>query len=196
MCIRDRFYHNCLYERAVRVPLLLAGYGIPRGTVVDVPVSHVDLIATLLHSAGIEPDSLRGHSLTSLMNGNRGSAPGFVYSESHSEGNCTGSFMIRQGDWKYLHFTWYDDLLFNVREDPGELVNRLNDTSVQGLKQQLQRILRSVVDPGRVTRRAFRKQEMLLQRLVEQNSEQKLLEHFAFRLGKGQAGALAAKLKG
>ena len=54
------------------------------------------------------------------MNGQPGDHPGWVNAESHSEGNTTGSFMIRKGPWKYLHFTWYDDLLFNLDEDPGE----------------------------------------------------------------------------
>ncbi len=26
--------------------------------------------------------------------------------------------MVRKGPWKYIHFTWHDDLLFNLDNDP------------------------------------------------------------------------------
>jgi hypothetical protein len=55
-----------LYDPTVRVPLLLAGSGVPRGVVVDEPVSTVDVAPTLLELAGVKiPDAaeLAGVSL-------------------------------------------------------------------------------------------------------------------------------------
>ena len=93
------WYKNNLFDVAARVPLVMAGLGIPQNVEVDTPVGHVDLVATLLAMSGLErPKELRGHSLTPLMYGKRGDHPGFAFCETHSEGNCTGSFMIRQGD--------------------------------------------------------------------------------------------------
>jgi arylsulfatase A-like enzyme len=43
------------YEELLRVPLVLAGPGIPRGRVVDQPVSLVDLLPTILGRLGIAP---------------------------------------------------------------------------------------------------------------------------------------------
>jgi choline-sulfatase len=90
------WYKNNLLESSVRVPLVVAGPGIPRGINIDTLVSHVDLGATLLEWTNIEnTPELRGHYLTGLMQKEVESHPGYVYSETHSEGNCTGSFMIR-----------------------------------------------------------------------------------------------------
>lgn len=191
------FFHNSLYEEAIHVPLVIAGAGIPRGRTIDTPVAHVDVVATLLEMAGVPTSSgLRGHSLLPLLDGENDGAPEFVYSENHSEGNCTGSFMIRKGDWKYIHFTWYDDLLFDLSRDPREMNNLADDPSAQDIRKELKAILDSVVDTEALTLKAFAKQEQILKGLAERMSEDELYELFEFRLGPGQARALAAKYKG
>jgi len=191
------FFHNSLYEEAIHVPLLIAGAGIPRGVTIDTPVGHVDIVSTLLELAGAQPPSkLRGHSLVPLLNGNKKASPEFVYSENHSEGNCTGSFMIRRGDWKYIHFTWYDELLFDLSRDPREMNNLADDPSAQDIKKELKGILDSLVDTESLTLKAFKRQEQILKGLADRMSEDELYQTFEFRLGPGQARALAAKCKG
>jgi choline-sulfatase len=187
------WFKNNLYDVAARVPMVIAGAGLPKGVQVDTPVAHVDLIRTFLEWGEAEiPKGLRGHSLVPLMHGSQGDHPGWAYSESHSEGNCTGSFMIRKGDWKYIHFTWYDDLLFNLAEDPGELRNRIDDPAAQPVLEELRAILRSQVDPEEVTRRAFRTQEAMLAEMAARMTEEELADKLTSRLGAGQARALAA----
>jgi len=191
------FYHNSLYEEAIHVPLVIAGAGIPRGRTIREPVAHVDVIATLLAIAEAEPHpGLRGHSLLPLMDGNQDGPPDYAYGENHSEGNCTGSFMIRKDNWKYIHFTWYDDLLFDLAQDPGELNNLALHPETQGIRKELKEILQSIVDPESVTLKAFQRQEEILKRLTNRMSEDELYKLFEFRLGPGQARALAAKCKG
>jgi choline-sulfatase len=190
------WFKNNLYDVAARVPLVMAGPGIPRGRRVDTPVGLVDLAQTFMELAGARPPAgLRGHSLVPLLHGATGDHPGFAYSESHSEGNCTGSFMIRKGDWKYLHFTWYDDLLFNVREDPQELTNRIKDPAAASVVTELREILHREVDPEEVTLRAFRRQETMLAALAARMSESELIAYLAPRLGLGQARSLGRKAK-
>src|SRR5262249_49357196 len=107
---------RALFEGAARVPLIMAGPGLPAGRGIDMPVSHVDLVATLLDLGGIErPPAVRGTSLLPLAAGAPNAGPRHVYAENHTEGNCTGSFLIRKGDWKYIHFAYYGQhLLFNL----------------------------------------------------------------------------------
>ena len=131
---------------------------------------------------------MRGHSLNPMILGERlGEHPGYAYAESHSEGNCTGSFMIRKGDWKYIHFTWYDDLLFNIGEDPGEFTNRINDQTVQRTVDELQGILHNLVDSEEITVRGFKKQEAKLQEMSRSLSRNELFDTLKGRLGKGQS---------
>ncbi|HEU0141143.1 MAG TPA: sulfatase-like hydrolase/transferase [Bryobacteraceae bacterium] len=179
---------NVLLENAVRIPMIVAGPGIPKGRTVETPVSHVDLVATMLDLAGASVASgLRGHSLIPAARGENGSHPGFAYSESHSEGNCTGSFLIRKGDWKYVYFTGGEPLLFNLKEDPGEFRNLAADTKSAGIREELHAHLCSLVDPDSVTRASFRKQQSVLKQLVAGNSRQEFYRRLAGRLGPLQA---------
>ena len=64
--------------------------------------------------------------------------------------------MIRKGDWKYIHFTWYADLLFNIKNDPNEFNNRINDPTTKEVRSELKTILESLVNTEEVTLRAFK----------------------------------------
>src|SRR5215472_10845602 len=102
----------------------MAGAGLPKGRTVDTPVMHVDMVATMLELAGVTADpNLRGRSLVPLAEGRPAAHPGIASSESHSEGNCTGSFVIRKDRWKYIYATGYEPSLFDLQRDPGELSN-------------------------------------------------------------------------
>lgn len=187
---------NNLYDVSARVPLVIAGAGLPQNVKIDTPVAHVDVVATILELAGSgEYNKLRGHSLLPVLQGKSGDLPGFAYSESHSEGNCTGSFMIRKGDWKYIHFSWYNDLLFNVARDPGEFNNLIDKPETATIQAELKGILFSLVDPEKVTLRAFHIQEKMLADFSARMTEDELFDLLKGRLGYGQARILAKKCK-
>ncbi len=79
-----RFEKHCLYEPAVRVPLIVRWPGrLPAGRAVDDLVELVDLMPTLLDLAGIDPPpGLHGRSLAALARGEPGSrGRAFVFSE-------------------------------------------------------------------------------------------------------------------
>ena len=191
------WFKNNLYDVAARIPLLMAGAGLPKGKRIDTPVSHVDMVATILdvvkHDA---KKDIRGFSLLPMIEDKKGDHPGHAFSEVHSEGNCTGSFMIRKGDWKLIHFTWYDDLLFNLKDDSGEFNNLIDDPNLVAVRDELYGILNSLLDTEKVTVDAFQTQEKFLANLAAEKTEDELFEMFKGRLGKGLARAMAAKAKG
>lgn len=180
---------RCLFEGAARVPIIMAGAGLPAGKVIDTPVSHVDLTATLLDLGVIPvPAGLRGKSLLPLIRGDASAAPRFVYSECHTEGNCTGSFMIRRRDWKYLYFSFYgNNLLFNLRNDPGELDNLAGRPETASIEREMHEALTSLVDPDAVTIRAFATQDQFLSRMIRDRDAQSFYQTIGGRLGQGQA---------
>jgi choline-sulfatase len=91
------WFKNVL-ENAARIPLILAGAGLPSGRSVEMPVMHVDMVATMLELAGVARDPKhRGVSLLPLAQRQSVELPRTAYSESHSEGNCTGSFYDPEG---------------------------------------------------------------------------------------------------
>jgi choline-sulfatase len=190
------WFKNNLYDDAARVPLVMAGPGLPKNKSIESPMGHVDLIATMVEWAGVKkPSALRGKSLKGLIKGDESRGPDFAFSETHSEGNCTGSFMIRKGPWKYIHFTWYDDLLFNLEKDPGEFSNLADKPDARKIKSELKSILNGLVNTEEVTLKAFKAQEKFLQDMAGKMSEDELFKVLKSRLGQGQARAMAAKLK-
>ncbi len=100
--------------------------------------------------------------------------------------------MIRKGDWKYIHFTWYDGLLFNISEDPGEFNNLINRPDLKGIADELKEILYSQIDPEEVTIRAFKTQEHRLQELVNTMSKEELVAYFEKRMDKSLARVMTA----
>ncbi|HWB32268.1 MAG TPA: sulfatase-like hydrolase/transferase [Acidobacteriaceae bacterium] len=183
---------RALFEGAARVPLIMAGAGLPAGKVIDAPVSALDLTATLLDLGGVpKQPALRGRSLLPLIAGDTTAAPPVVYSECHTEGNCTGSFMVRKGDWKYLYFSFYgSNLLFNLRNDPGERTSLAGRPETAAIEKELHDALTSLVDPDAVTLRAFAKQEAFLANMIRTNSAHDFYSTISGRLGRGQAALL------
>jgi choline-sulfatase len=187
------WFKNVLLENAARVPLIMAGAGLPRGKTIDTPVMHVDMVATMLEVAGLPRDSkLRGRSLVALAHGRPDAHPGIAYSESHSEGNSTGSFMIRKANWKYIYATGYEPILFDLQRDPGELQNLAGTSETGAVQRELHaELLRLIPDPDAVTDRAFAAQQGLLKKMVRDNTRQEFYEELRSRLGAGQARILA-----
>ncbi len=191
------WYKNTLYDTASRVPLVISGPGIPAGKVFNQPNGHIDLVAAMMEWANIEDTKhLRGTSLMPLINGDQDKGPQFAYTESHSEGNETGSCMIRVGDWKLMHFSYYGDRLYNLKDDPDEKHNLINDPQYKSKADELSKLLYSKVDPEEITERAFKLQEKMLDDFVKNKSEDELMKMFEGRLGEGQAKLMIKKLNG
>ena len=92
-----------------------------------------------------------------------------------------------------MHFTWYDDLLFNLSEDPGEFNNRINDPEAQDVLTDLREILNALVDPEQITRDAFAAQKRQLDKIASDKTELELADYLGGRLGPGLGRVLAAQ---
>ena len=117
------WYKNSFYEASASIPLLLsAPKKIKGGTKVEAPVMNMDLFPTLCDLCGVPaPDGLEGHSLLPLLEGPEGGKDRYALAE-----NFRGGFagrMIRSGDWKYCYFHEDREQLFDLRNDPGEVMN-------------------------------------------------------------------------
>ena len=191
------WFKNSLFEASTRVPLIMAGPGLPHGVTVETPVGHVDLVATLLDAGGIpRPIELRGRSLLPLAHGDAGEHPGLAITESNGNGNYTGCYMVRMGDWKYIHCSHDNGILFNLKNDPDEFHNLARDTKVALVKRELHRILTSRMDPDAITEQAFEEQERRLRDLVKRHSADEFRRSMAGRLGKGQAAVITQAFYG
>jgi choline-sulfatase len=143
---------STMYEDSAGVPLIMAGPEIPVGHVCHAPVSLVDGFPTILHGVGAAPHpddaDLPGHSLFEIM---KGTAPArTVMSEYHAAGAATGAFMIRRGDFKYVHYVGMRPQLFDLAADPLESRDLGVHPGYAGVVADCEAQLRRVVNPEAV----------------------------------------------
>ena len=113
-----------LYEGAAKVPLIIAGPDIPRGEIRTDPVSLIDIHPTLIEMAGIQaPRGIDGESLLPYARDPGAAHRGWAFAECHTYPIPTASFMFRRGSWKLIEYVGYPPQLFNIDEDPTELVD-------------------------------------------------------------------------
>ena len=112
------------YEHSVRVPLIIAGPANVVGRRVDEPVSHVDLIATIIEMSGADRlPGMDGSSLLPLARGDQGaitSWPGEVFAEYLAHGVASPVAMLRHGRYKLIYSLDDPPILFDLETDPGE----------------------------------------------------------------------------
>jgi choline-sulfatase len=163
---RGMWGKSTMYEEIARVPMILAGPGVPQGRRVDTPASHVDAFPTILESAGVDFARVRdGHPGVSLFDLADGAQPKrTVLSEYHGMGSTTGAFAIRHGRYKYVHYAKYPPQLFDLERDPEEIDDLAGDPAHAGVVAQCRSALYAVLDPVAVDERAKRRQAELLER--------------------------------
>jgi arylsulfatase A-like enzyme len=118
-----------MYQHTVRIPLLMAGPGLPSGTRVDALTYNQDVFPTLCALAGVPiPDTVEGHSLLPLIDGTTERLYDTVYAVYRNVQR-----MVSDGQWKLIrYYRSVDDItgavvgtdrvqLFHLTEDPWEL---------------------------------------------------------------------------
>ncbi len=157
---------SVMYEESAGIPLILAGDGVPGGETVDAPASLIDLHPSILEAAGAladEAETPHARSLFALAQGARPDRT--VISEYHDGGSIAGFFMLRQVDWKYVHYVGHPPQLFNLAEDPEERVDLGQDPAQQARRRACERRLREILDPEAVNARAFADQKRRIEEL-------------------------------
>lgn len=120
---------NIFLEGSVRVPLILSMPGrIPTGTVVNQPVSLLDLFGTVLDVLDQPNPGSDGHSLMPLIDGDpQATHPNYAIGEWDWRGDTEANFMVRTRDAKlittYSATSSVPDGLYNLKDDPGERTN-------------------------------------------------------------------------
>jgi arylsulfatase A-like enzyme len=138
------------YEPSVRVPLLIRAPGlIPPGTKSPVRVRNLDIAPTLLDAAGAKaPPQFEGHSFLPVAAGAAPTArrqPDFVY-EYYWEWTfpqTPTTFAIVRDEIKYIqyHGVWDTEELYDLRKDPDERRNLIDDTNYLDHKIALRKAL-------------------------------------------------------
>jgi choline-sulfatase len=163
---RGMWGKSTMYEESAGIPLILAGAGVPRGNVVDAPVTLVDAYPTALQAVGLQDagstPGFPGHSLIEIADGYVPDRT--VLSEYHAAAAATGAYMIRHGRYKYVHYVGMPPMLFDLQDDPHERADRGRDPAYAGVVARCEAALRKVVDPEAVDRLARADQREMIAR--------------------------------
>jgi choline-sulfatase len=141
-----------LYEDSVRIPMIASGPDFSEGVRVATPVDLHDLQASLFAATGTaQPPEFLGMPLQCIPVNDSGRT---VFSEYHGHGAPGSSYMIRKGNWKYLHYTDAPDQLFDLDADPDELqnVSGTHPTKVAELETELRAVCSPSVENDRAER--------------------------------------------
>ncbi len=140
----DHGFH--LYEDMIRIPLMIAGPGLPAGKIVHRQGSIVDVLPTLVHLAGLDEEQTIWDGVN-LLDGEHASTERPVLVMTSEGGSEWPSVKcVRQPPWKY----WQVDeagqsgnALFNLEEDPLERKNLIAQERewASAMQMELERLL-------------------------------------------------------
>jgi arylsulfatase A-like enzyme len=130
-----------VYEHSIRVPLVMAGPGIPDGETRDAFVYLMDIFPTLCDCVDIPiPESVEGHSLKSVLDGDVVTTRESIYL-AYSD-RVRG---VKDSTYKYIRYRTDHGVveqLFNLREDPLEIENLACEASrsatLRAFREQMQ----------------------------------------------------------
>ena len=143
-----RFNKYCLYESAVRVPMILSGTALPaefQGKIDHRPAELIDIYPTLLKAAGVEvPQTAKGRDLLSLDELRQAN-----FCALH-ERPGEASFMWRTREFKLIFcFERKDEAssytasdikggeLYDLAKDPAEWNNLFGDEAYRALREKM-----------------------------------------------------------
>jgi arylsulfatase A-like enzyme len=143
------------YEESIRIPLLMRWpRRIKAGTTMEQMVLNVDIAPTVLDAAGVNvPKEMQGRSILPLFGGGkewRKSALLEYFMEPRFPRTPTWQ-AVRTDRWKYIRYPELEgmDELYDLKADPHEMKNRIQDPSAQdALKEMKTELDRLVKQPS------------------------------------------------
>lgn len=118
-----RNFKGSIFEGGTRVPMIIAGVGLPENATFHSPIHSIDILPTCLDAAGATPPAgIDGVSLLPYLNS---PLPGVPHEIITIRNDTKAS--VRKGDWKLAKNTTNSPfLLYNLGQDPGETTDLAN----------------------------------------------------------------------
>ena len=128
-----------LYEHSMKVPLIFSGKGIPKNKKMDGFTYLFDIYPTLCNMAKLpEPENANGKSLIKIINGKQKSVRDVMFTAYRTTVRA-----VRDTEWKLIRYPERDySQLFNLKNDPLELVNLAYKTEYKDKLQTMTELLK------------------------------------------------------
>ena len=126
------------YESSMRVPLVMAGAGLPVATTVSDVVANIDIAPSILDAAGLTPPAMDGRSFLPLARGERVAWREALLYQYYWERNFPQTptiHAVRGTRYKYIRYygLWDTDELYDLIDDPAETRNLVRDPARSGV---------------------------------------------------------------
>jgi len=155
------FQKFCLFEPAVRVPLIVCHHdSIPEDRVTEALTEQIGLYPTLAELAGTgpprepalvsfpgPPKGLEARSFADVARDPASEGPGTVFGEYNLRGRVC-QYMLRTRRHKYVMNQDSLDELYDLERDPGEHTNLVHDPDARGTVDEMRRELLNRYDPS------------------------------------------------
>ncbi|MEM7531285.1 MAG: sulfatase-like hydrolase/transferase [Chloroflexota bacterium] len=159
------FFKGLMHESSAGIPMIMAGPDVPEAHICHTPVNLIDVYPTVIETVGAalteEDSTLHGRSLIDIAN-EPDDKERVTLSEYHSVASQSGTYMVRCGYYKYVHYLGQDAQLFDLSADPHEANNLAGGAPMQELREDYEAKLRAILDPEAVDAqaRAFQQAEL------------------------------------
>lgn len=149
------------YDEITRIPMMIKGKGIPAGVVDSNPVSHINITPTILEIMGCKlPNVLEGKSIVKELENPEFRVNDHVFMEfgryEVDHDGFGGMQLMRtvfDGRYKLSVHLLSSDELYDLQNDPGEIVNLIDDPQHESIRNSLHSAL---LDHMNETRDPFR----------------------------------------
>ncbi len=164
---RGLWWKSTLYDESVKVPLILAGAGLPRGETREAVVNLTDLGPTLLDIAGAPSlPGVQGRSFAGVLRDAATPWHDQTFSEYVNDGVPPWSGgreviqrMLRHGRYKYIYHHGLPDQFFDLVDDPLETRDLAADPAHAAVAGRLRAALLDDWDPEDIAAILARRRE-------------------------------------
>ncbi|MEZ5038473.1 MAG: sulfatase [Saprospiraceae bacterium] len=130
---KNRFAKHSLWEEASKVPLIIAGPGLPKNQTCSRPVELLDLYPTLLDLCGLPANARNeGKSIQALL---RNPVQDWDHAALTTYG--WGNHALRTEDYRYILFEDGTEEFYDHQADQNEWTNQSGQQHYQAIKEQL-----------------------------------------------------------
>lgn len=140
-----------MYEETYHIPLIVHWPGVTSpGAICNKLISNMDLATTALDIAGLPvPDYYDGRSLVPLLGDSNAGWRDDLMCEFHGHRFLYSQRMVRWANYKYIFNAPDEDELYDLGQDPHELVNQIDSPAYAEIAEQgRQRLLKWMEDSG------------------------------------------------
>ena len=164
---RGMWFKQCFWEWSSHVPMIASIPGTQKGVKTSIVTSLVDILPTIIElgsegSTKINFENLAGKNLLPFTSSVSGKFDSTIISDYYHIGPCVPTRMVRKNDFKLFYTHGYPNLLFNLKDDPNELINLAKDESFKNHLNELLTICKKNWDPEKINKDIIKSQKRRL----------------------------------